>query len=160
MFKLREDQYKCLGFQLQEFSQKTEFMHYRQAFSLWASSWLSSKNLPAMPETQETWVWSLGWEDPLEEEMATHSVVLAWKISWTEKSCVLHSMGSQRVGHVRVGHACTHTCTHTHTVSLPLFHHLFVIGWQSSIFHCCINNRYMWQQIQIHFSKRYIDPLK
>ena len=121
MFKLREDQYKCLGFQLQEFSQKTEFMHYRQAFSLWASSWLSSKNLPAMLETQETWVWSLGWEDPREEEMATHSVVLAWKISWTEKSCVLHSMGSQRVGHVRVGHACTHTCTHTHTRSVCLF---------------------------------------
>ena len=38
------------------------------------------KGLPAMQETQETWVWSLGWEDPLEEEMATHSSILAWKI--------------------------------------------------------------------------------
>ena len=39
------------------------------------------KNLPAV---QETWVRSLGWEDPLEKEMATHSSILAWKISWTE----------------------------------------------------------------------------
>ena len=41
------------------------------------------KNLPAM---QETWVQSLGWEDPLEEEMATHSRILAWRILWTEES--------------------------------------------------------------------------
>ena len=40
------------------------------------------KNLPAM---QETRVWSLGWEDPLEKEMATHSSILAWEIPWTEK---------------------------------------------------------------------------
>ena len=42
------------------------------------------KDLPAMQETQETLVWSLGWDDPLEEEMATHSSILAWKIPWTE----------------------------------------------------------------------------
>ena len=54
------------------------------------------KNLPAV---QETRVWSLGWEDPLEKEMATHSSILAWKISWTEKPGGLQSMGSQRVGH-------------------------------------------------------------
>ena len=42
------------------------------------------KNLPAM---QQTWVRSLGWEDPLEEEMATHSSVLAWRIPWTEVGC-------------------------------------------------------------------------
>ena len=40
------------------------------------------KNLPSM---QETWVWSLGWEDPLEEGMATHSIILAWRIPWTEE---------------------------------------------------------------------------
>ena len=40
------------------------------------------KNPPAM---QETWVWSLGWEDPLEKEMATHSSILAWRIPWTEE---------------------------------------------------------------------------
>ena len=41
---------------------------------------LTVKNPPAMPEMQETAVWSLGWEDPLEEEMVTHSNILAWKI--------------------------------------------------------------------------------
>ena len=52
------------------------------------------KNLPAM---WETWVQSLGWEDPLEEGMATHSSVLAWRIPWTEEPGGLQSMGSQRV---------------------------------------------------------------
>ena len=54
------------------------------------------KNLPAVQETQ---VQSLGWEDPLEKEMATHSSILAWKISWTEEPDWLQSMGSQRVRH-------------------------------------------------------------
>ena len=54
------------------------------------------KRLPAM---QETWVRSLGQEDPLEKEMATHSSTLAWKIPWTEKPGKQQSMGSQRVGH-------------------------------------------------------------
>ena len=53
------------------------------------------KNLPAM---QETGVQSLGWEDPLEKEMATYPSTLAWKISWTEEPGRLQSMGSQRVG--------------------------------------------------------------
>ena len=56
----------------------------------------SVKNLPAM---QETWVWSLGWEDPLEKEMATHSGILAWRIPWTEKPGGLRSMGLKRAGH-------------------------------------------------------------
>ena len=43
------------------------------------------KNLPAMQETQKTWVQPLGWEDPLEEEMVTYSSILAWRILWTEK---------------------------------------------------------------------------
>ena len=50
------------------------------------------KNLPAM---QEAYIQSLGREDPLEEEMATHSSILAWEISWTEKPGGLQSMGSQ-----------------------------------------------------------------
>ena len=45
------------------------------------------------------WVRSLGWEDPLEEGMATHSSILDWSISWTEEPGRLQSMGSQRVGH-------------------------------------------------------------
>ena len=69
------------------------------------------KNLPAV---QETWVRSLGWEDPLEKEMATHSSILAWKISWTEGPGRLQSMGSQRVGH--------DWATNTHLLSLnPLY---------------------------------------
>ena len=54
------------------------------------------KNLPAV---QETRVQSLGWEDPLEKEMATHSSILAWRIPWTEEPGWLQSMGSQRVRH-------------------------------------------------------------
>ena len=56
----------------------------------------SVKNLPAVQETQ---VQSLGWEDPLEEEMATHSSILAWRMPWTEGPGGLQFMGSQRVGH-------------------------------------------------------------
>ena len=48
---------------------------------------------------QETRVWSLGWEDALEEEMAARSSILAWRIPWTEEPGGLQSMGSQRVGH-------------------------------------------------------------
>ena len=54
------------------------------------------KNLPAM---QEAWVHSLGQEDPLEKEMATHSSILAWRISWTGEAGELQSTGLQRVGH-------------------------------------------------------------
>ena len=54
------------------------------------------KRLPAM---QETWVQSLGWEDPLEKEKATHSSTLAWKIPWMEEPSRLQSMESLRVGH-------------------------------------------------------------
>ena len=57
----------------------------------------SVENLPAV---QETWVRALGWEDPLEKEMATHSSILAWKISWREDcSGGLQSIGLQRVKH-------------------------------------------------------------
>ena len=54
------------------------------------------KNLPAV---QETWVRSLGREDPLEKGMSTHSNILAWRIPWTEEPGGLQSMGSQRVRH-------------------------------------------------------------
>ena len=54
------------------------------------------KHLPTM---QETGVQSLGWEDPLEKEMATHSSTLAWKIPWTEENGRLQFMGSQKVRH-------------------------------------------------------------
>ena len=55
------------------------------------------KNPPAMQETQETWVQSLGQEDPLEEGMTTQSSILAWRIPWTEEPDRLQRTGSQRV---------------------------------------------------------------
>ena len=70
------------------------------------SSYLSSDKTSLMAQMvkclstmRETWVRSLGWEDPLEKEMAIHSSTIAWKIPWTEEPGRLQSMGSQRVGH-------------------------------------------------------------
>ena len=57
------------------------------------------KNLPAVQETLEIQIQSLGQEDPLEGEMATHSSILAWEIPWTEGPGGLQSMGSQKVRH-------------------------------------------------------------
>ena len=57
------------------------------------------KNLPATAGDVETWVQSLGQEDPLEEGMATHSSILAWRILWTEEPGGLWSKGSERVEH-------------------------------------------------------------
>ena len=57
------------------------------------------KNPPAVQEPQEMQVCSLGWEDPLKKEMATHSSVLAWEIPWTEEPGGLQSTGLQGVGH-------------------------------------------------------------
>jgi len=65
-------------------------------------------NLPASTGHTWAWVWSLGWEDPLEEEMATHSSIFAWEIPWTEEPGGLQSIGSQRVGHDWSDLACTH----------------------------------------------------
>ena len=62
----------------------------------WQAS-LVAQRLKCMPAMQETWVWSLDWEDPLEKEMATYSSTLAWKISWMEKPGRLQPMGFQRV---------------------------------------------------------------
>ena len=68
-----------------------EFFFYTDVYLI-----LMVKHLPTM---RETWVWSLGQEDPLEEEMATRSSNLDWKIPWTEEPGRLQSMASQRVGH-------------------------------------------------------------
>ena len=57
------------------------------------------KNLPVMQELPETQVRSLGWENTLEEDMATHSRIVAWRILWAEEPGRLPSMESQRVGH-------------------------------------------------------------
>ena len=68
------------------------------------------KNLPAM---QETWVWYLSQEDPLEKEMETHSSIPAWEIPWTEEPGGLQSMGSQRMEHdlaTKSAYIINHAC--------------------------------------------------
>ena len=73
-----------------------------------------TQRLKCLPVMQETWVRSLGWEDPLEKEMAIHSSILAWRIPWTEEPGGLQSTGSQRVRH----HGATkHTAQHKVYVS-------------------------------------------
>ena len=72
------------------------------------------KNPPAM---QETPVWPLGWEDPLENEMATHSSIPAWRIPWTEEPGWLHSIESHRVRH-----GWRDTCTHARASNCYLFY--------------------------------------
>ena len=64
---------------------------------LWVS--LVAQKVKCLPAMRETQVQSLGWEDPLEKEMATHSSTLAWEIPWTEEPRRLQSTGLQRLGH-------------------------------------------------------------
>ena len=73
-----------------------------------------SRTCLPMQETQERWVPLLGWKDPLEKEMATHSSILALKISWTEEPGRLQSMGSQSWTDCMCAH--THTYAHTQAV--------------------------------------------
>ena len=78
-------------------SWSTHLVHSTSSLSLRVS--LVAQRQKTLLPMQEMWVWSQSWEDPLEEEMATHSSILAWKISWTEGPGGLQSMGSQRVRH-------------------------------------------------------------
>ena len=84
------------------------------------------KNLPAM---QETWVWSLGWEDPLEKRMATQSSILACRIPWTEEPGGLQSRGSQIVRH---GWQLTHTLCYLCTIILYLLKTITLMGPEGS----------------------------
>ena len=79
------------------------FLMYRNVgklMYLWNSnpdrSSLATQMVKKLPAMQETWVWSLGWEDSMEKGTATHSSILVWRISWTEEPGRLQSMGSQR----------------------------------------------------------------
>ena len=74
------------------------FLFNKHCISLKGAS-LVVQRLKHLPPMQETRVRSLGWEDPLEKEMVTHSSILAWRIPWTEKPGKLQSTGSQRVRH-------------------------------------------------------------
>ena len=119
--------------------------------TLWQQNWVvvtetvsflgnsAVKNLPAMQETREIWVWSLGQENPLKEEMATHSRVLAWRIPWTEEPGRLQSMG--RKSQTRLSNwawAHDRNCmaqTSKVIAQDPLFHHCIHITklgiWQA-----------------------------
>ena len=77
---------------------RKEYMTEQLSLSLFWTS-LMAQPVRSLPAMQEIWIWSLGWEDPLEKEMATHSSILVWNIPWTEKPGRLQFMGSQRVGH-------------------------------------------------------------
>ena len=110
------------------------FLHFE--LQHWASLVVQfAKNLPAM---QETWVPSLGWEDPLEKGMATHSSILAWRIPWTEEPGGLQTMGSQRVGHDWATFTFTlfHGCS---TRSLPRSQNGLSIFCASNTFHKAVN---------------------
>ena len=82
----------------------------------------SGKEPACQCRRHETWVWSLGWEDPLEKGVATHSSILAWRIPWTVEPCGLKSTGLQGVGHNWSDwiHTYTHTHTHTHTHTVSI----------------------------------------
>ena len=90
------------------------------------------KNLPAR---QETWVLSLGQEDPLEKGIATHSTILAWEIAQTEKPCRLQSVGSQRVGHNWVTNTSTVFFFSTKAATHP---HASLWKCQQSHFPCTV----------------------
>ena len=79
---------------------------YSYFWAFQVAQWV--KNSPARQQMQETRVWSLGLEDSLEEGMAAHSRILAWRIPWMEESGGLQFIGSQRVRHEWSGRACTH----------------------------------------------------
>ena len=78
---------------------------------LYGPNGIMAQMIKSLPAIQETWVQSLGWEDPLEEGMAIHSSILAWEIPWTEKPGGLQSLGSCRIRN----DSATNTHTHTHT---------------------------------------------
>ena len=85
----------------------------------WAS--LAAQTMKNLPVMWETLVESLGWEDSLEESMATHSSILAWRIPWTEEPGGLQSMGSQKARHNwGTKHVHVHTHTHTHTRGMSI----------------------------------------
>ena len=104
--------------------------------SLMAQQW---KNLPA---AQEMWVWSLGWEDPLEKEMSAHSSIPAWEISWTDEAGMLQSTRSntlnknnQKQGDMLEGYCSSHT--HTHKELIVGFTRVVEMEnwWMQDLFH-------------------------
>ena len=116
--KVAKDRNRTLrgGLQSVTPTQKTKNWLWNQVSQcLGPPRWHSSKASACNAGDTETLVRSLGREDSLEEELATHSSILAWEILWTEEPGGLQSMRSQRVGYDWVCvHICAHTYTHTH----------------------------------------------
>ena len=76
---------------------KSSMIYTEDIYTVWAS--LVAQLIKNLPAIWKTWFRSLGWEDPLEEGIAAHSIILAWRTPWTEESGRLQSTGSQRVRH-------------------------------------------------------------
>ena len=93
---LLQRKYLCLTTNLFQVASKEFILHCSINY---VRTSLVTQKLKRLSTMQETWVPSLGWEDPLEKEMAIHSSILAWKIPWTEEPGRLQSMGSRRVRH-------------------------------------------------------------
>ena len=93
----KKDRYYMISFMWNLKNSTNELTGWRADMGFPSDS--AVKNLSAMPEMQEMQLQSLNWEDPLEEGMATHSSILAWRIPWTEEPGRLQSIGSQRVRH-------------------------------------------------------------
>ena len=99
-FGFLRDVKECIWFR--RLSQDSEGIHslIQQIFSFYKhGAFLVAQTVKCLPAMWDTWVRSLGQEDPLEKEMATHSSILAWRIPWTEEPGRLQSVGSQRVRH-------------------------------------------------------------
>ena len=91
------------------------------------------KNPPAM---QDTWVWSLGQEVPLQKEMAAHSSTLAWGIPWTEEPGGIQSMGLQK-SWTHTNQLHTHTHTHTHTIYTHAYIYIYMNMYLSILLKNC-----------------------
>ena len=98
---------------------KNQWLMYPIAFNPGFPAGISGKDLSSQCRRHETWVQSLDWQDPLEEEVATHPNILAWRIPWTEEPGRLQSIGSQRARHGWSSLACTHIAFNSEGV---LFH--------------------------------------
>ena len=104
------------------------------------------KNSPAM---WETWVQSLGSEDLLEGEMATHSSILAWRISWMEEPGGLQSMGSQRVRHNWVINSMTHILNSAQSINVTSMNYPIFIS--NKVFSSCFPSRVLTILVPLYF---------
>ena len=111
--------------------------------SLSSPATLVTQRVKSPPAMQETRVWSLGWEDSLENEMATHSSILAWRISWMEEPGGLQSIGLQRVGHNWV--------TSLHFTSSWK---IYLYFWDANILSSLLWNHHLYHPIKIKILNR------